>query len=110
MNEKHYKEKLSGFVNHELHGDERQSIAEHLLQCADCRSEHDAIKLGACLASHLKQTDAPENLWHKIEKALDGKEEKIKVSTIPNFAFFGSRAVAARRASVSPADSRGTRS
>ncbi|HVE57467.1 MAG TPA: FecR domain-containing protein [Pyrinomonadaceae bacterium] len=95
MNEKHYKEKLSGFVNHELHGDERQRVAEHLLQCADCRSEHDRIKLGASLASHLKQTDAPENLWHKIEKALDGKEEKMKISPVPNFAFFGSRAAAA---------------
>jgi len=95
MSEKHYKEKLSSFVNHELQGDERQKVAEHLLQCIDCRSEHDAIKLGAGLASHLKQTDAPENLWHKIEKALDGKEEKVKVSPIPHFAFFGSRAVAA---------------
>jgi hypothetical protein len=96
MNEKHYKEKLSSFVNHELQGDERQKIAEHLLQCADCRSEHDAIKLGADLASHLKQTDAPENLWRKIEKALpDANEEKAKVSLVPNFAFFGSRAFVA---------------
>lgn len=91
MSEKHYKEKLSSFVNHELQGDERQKVAEHLLQCADCRSEHDRIKLGAGLASHLKQTGAPENLWHKIEKALDGKEEKAKGALFPNFAFFGSR-------------------
>ena len=95
MNEKHYKEKLSSFVNHELHGDERQMVAEHLLQCADCRSEHDQVKLGAALASHLKQTDAPENLWRKIENTLDGKAEKSKAALLPNFAFFGSRAFAA---------------
>jgi hypothetical protein len=91
MNEKHYKEKLSSFVNHELPNDERQAIAEHLLQCADCRSEHDQIKFGATLASSLKQRDAPENLWPKIEKSLGGKEEKVKVSLIPGFEFFGSR-------------------
>ncbi len=95
MSEKHYKEKLSSFVNHELPNDERQRIAEHLLQCVDCRSEHDQIKLGAALASQLKQTDAPENLWSKIETALDGKEEKVKAALLPNFAFFGSRAFAA---------------
>lgn len=95
MIEKHYKEKLSSFVNHELPNDERQQIAEHLLQCADCRSEHDQIKLGAALASQLKQTDAPENLWSKIENALDGKQEKAKATLIPNFVFFGSRAFAA---------------
>ncbi len=94
MNEKHYKDKLSEFVNHELVQDERQLIAEHLLQCAGCRSEHDRIKLGAGLASRLNQRDAPENLWHKIENNLD-KKEKARVSLMPNFAFFGSKSVLA---------------
>jgi hypothetical protein len=93
MNEKHYKEKLSGFVNHALEHDERQTVAEHLLQCAECRAEHDEIKLGASLASALKQTDAPENLWHKIENALDKKQEKAAL--LPNLAFFNLRVLAA---------------
>ncbi len=91
MNEKHYKEKLSEFVNHELANDEHQAIGEHLLQCAECRAEHDEIKLGAALASQLKQANAPENLWYKIETALNEKGEKA----IPVFAFFGSRPFAA---------------
>ena len=94
MNEKHYKEKLSSFVNHELAQTERQAIGAHLLLCADCRAEHDEIKLGAALAIQLKPADAPESVWNKIENALDGKE-KAQVSLIPNFAFFGSRAVVA---------------
>ncbi len=94
MNEKHYKEKLSAFVNHELQGDERQQFAEHLLLCADCRREHDEIKLGAAFASDLKQLDAPENLWNKIENSLDGKDEKAKFSFFPNFAFSDSIAIA----------------
>lgn len=96
MSEKHYKENLSSFVNHELPVDERQEIAEHLLQCADCRSEHDQIKLGAALASQIAQADAPENLWQKIENGLDGKKEKGAL--IPNFPFFGLRSLAAAAA------------
>lgn len=83
MNEKHYKEKLSAFVNHELANDERQTVGEHLLQCADCRAEHDVIKFGATLAGNLKQTDAPENLWLKIEKRLDEKPKKSFVFLRP---------------------------
>ena len=95
MSEKHYKEKLSSFVNHELPQTEQQAIGEHLLLCADCRAEHDQIKFGAALANKLERTNAPENLWNKIERTLDGKEEKAKVSLIPNFAFFGSRGLVA---------------
>lgn len=96
MSEKHYKEQLSAFVNHDLATDERQAIAEHLLQCAACRAEHDEIKFGAALAGAIKQTDAPELLWKKIENALDGKEEKSKAAFLsPNFAFFGLRGLAA---------------
>ncbi len=87
MNEQHYKEKLSEFINHELANDERQAIGEHLLLCADCRAEHDQIKLGADLASQLKHTDAPENLWNRIENALDGKE-KAKSFFFAEFSVF----------------------
>jgi hypothetical protein len=91
MNEKHYKERLSRFVNHELSNDERQEIAGHLLLCADCREEHDRIKLGAALAANLPRADAPEAVWTNIENALDGREEK----RFPAFPFFGSPALAA---------------
>jgi hypothetical protein len=96
MNEKHYKEKLSEFVDHELAGDERQAVAEHLLQCADCRAEHDRVKLGAAFASRLKQADAPEILWQKIERALDEKKEKAPL--IYGLSFFGARGLAAAAA------------
>lgn len=99
MNEKHYKENLSAFVNHELPNDERQEIAEHILQCADCRREHDEIKLGATLANHLKRADAPANLWNKIENALDGEPES-RASLFPQSSFFGSRGFAATTAGL----------
>jgi hypothetical protein len=90
---KHYTEKLSEFVDHELANDERQAVAEHLLQCAECRAEHDEIKFGAALAGRLQQADAPENLWNRIENSLDGKAERN--SRLPNFAFFSLRGLTA---------------
>ncbi len=93
MNEKHYKEKLSEFVNHELAKDEQKLIGEHILLCAECRAEHDEIKFGAALASELKQTNAPENLWNKIENSLDKKESNV--ASVPIFAFLNLRGLAA---------------
>ena len=72
----HIQEKLFAYLNHELPQSERQEIAEHLLNCPECRAEHDEIKLGAALATNLKQTDAPETLWCKIENALNQREQK----------------------------------
>ena len=90
MKEKHVQEKLSAYLNHELPKEERQAIAEHLLQCENCRNEHDEIKLGAALASQLQRADALENLWSKIENALDEKKQS-QTSLLPQFSFFSSR-------------------
>src|SRR5688572_28297390 len=92
--EKHYKKEISAYLNHELPKERRQAIAEHLLQCEGCRKEHDEIKFGADLASHLKRADAPLGTWNKIEKALD-KKGKTQVALFPQFSFFDSRAFVA---------------
>ncbi len=81
MKEKHYKEKLSAFVNHELSADERQEVGEHLLYCQECRHEHSEIKFGAeLLSQHLQSADAPPNLWRRIEAELDGDDRTRTVS------------------------------
>jgi len=92
MQDIHITEKLFAYLNHELPKEERQAIAEHLLQCESCRREHDEIKFGAALASNLKRADAPENLWNEIENALDGKKQS-QTSLIPQFSFFNSRSL-----------------
>jgi FecR protein/Putative zinc-finger len=84
---KHYKEQLSAYLHHELPKDERQLIAEHLLQCDDCRREHDQIKLGVNLASNLHQAEAPNSVWNEIKSELDGKQTP-QLSLIPQFSFF----------------------
>ncbi len=70
MKDKHYIEKLSEYINHELPHDERPCIAEHLMICESCRKEHDEIKLGAELARTLGQADAPIGVWNSIDLAL----------------------------------------
>lgn len=90
----HITEKLSAYLNHELPKDERQAIAEHLLQCETCRKEHDEIKFGATLAGNLKPIDAPENTWTEIKNALDEKENTTS-SVLPQIPFFNFRGVLA---------------
>jgi hypothetical protein len=100
MQDIHIKEKLSAYLNHELAKDERQALAEHLLQCEKCREEHDRIKLGAALASRLKRSDAPAGLWSEIENALDEKPQRQASSKIPTFPFFNLRGLSATAAAL----------
>lgn len=90
MNDKHYKEELSAFLNQELSKEQRQAIAEHLMQCDECRREHDAIKLGSAIASNLRQTDALESVWAGIEAKLAGRAAP-QMGLIPEASFFNLR-------------------
>lgn len=72
MGTKHYKEQLSAFADQELSKEDRQTIAEHLMNCDECRGEYHTIKLGAGLALKLESVDAPSDVWRSIESELDG--------------------------------------
>ena len=73
MSTKHYNQQLSAFVDQELNKEDRQVVAEHLMNCDECRQEYHDVKLGAGLASRLEPTDAPESVWRGIEVELDGQ-------------------------------------
>ena len=73
MSTKHYNQQLSAFVDQELNKEDRQIVAEHLMNCDECRSEYHDVKLGAGLGSRLDQVDAPESVWQGIELELDGQ-------------------------------------
>lgn len=91
---KHYKEQLSAYLHHELPKEERQLIAEHLLQCEDCRKEHDEIKLAVSLAINLPQTDAPKSVWEEISGKLDDTQ-KPPLSLITIGSFFNTKGLIA---------------
>ncbi|MEQ1642970.1 MAG: FecR domain-containing protein [Pyrinomonadaceae bacterium] len=92
MSKLHYKERLSEFVDQQLPADLRQAVGEHLMQCDECRREHDAIRLGAGLAAKLGRSDAPANLWMGIENELDG--DHAHVTMIPDRRPFNLRLAA----------------
>lgn len=92
MKEKHYNEKLSAFLDHELSAEEKQKVGEHILHCQECRKEHDEIKFAGDLAKNLERTDAPSSTWRNIEAELEGK--KVAVN------FFKPRFLAAAFASL----------
>ncbi len=103
MNRIHVTKKISGYIDNEFSQDERKLVAEHLLVCEMCRCEHDELKLGATLASHLAVKDAPAEIWANIENELDGGRGP-NLSLIPDPARLSWRngfALAAAVASVS---------
>lgn len=90
MSEKHYKSMLSAFVGRELAPDEQEEIARHLMQCSDCRAEHDVVKFGANLAATITRHDAPLSVWNEIAAGLDARSVP-RMTLIPDVSYFGMR-------------------
>ena len=84
--QQHYKSTMSAFVDHELSKAEHQVIAEHLMQCTNCRSEHDRVQLGVACAGKLQRFDAPDRVWNKIENTLD-YQTSPQMTLIPTAKF-----------------------
>lgn len=99
MSKKHYNQQLSAFVDQELNKEDRQVVAEHLMNCDQCRREYHDVKLGAGLASGLEQTDAPENVWLQIEADLDGQRTP-RLEAFSHRSWFDLRQVGALAAAV----------
>src|SRR5687768_15312319 len=93
MKVKHYKSMLSAFVNHELGGAEQEEIGRHLMQCGDCRGEHDRVKLGSALAATMTGHDAPQRVWNSIETELEERSGP-GLTLIADASYFGPRNVA----------------
>jgi anti-sigma factor RsiW len=65
---KHVGDDLSAFVDGILPAEQSVRISEHLQHCQSCRKEHDDVRFGAALATHLGGADAPEGLWNALER------------------------------------------
>ncbi len=89
MVEKHYKDQLGAFVDHELSKELQQEIGAHLMQCGECRREHDRIKLGAQLAQRMERENASPHIWEAIEEKLDGRRvpQMSLIASTPHFGF-----------------------
>ena len=94
MSTKHYNQQLSAFVDQELNKEDRQVVAEHLMNCDECRREYHDVKLGAGLASHLEPADAPESVWRGIESELDG-HRTLRLEAFSKASWFDLRQIGA---------------
>ena len=71
MFSKHVTSELSAYCQEELSATRARAVAEHVMQCAQCRSQLDEIKFGIKLAEQLPQVAAPEQMWSHIESLLE---------------------------------------
>jgi len=80
MFSKHVHKELSAYCHDELPPEEMRRVAEHLIGCNSCRAEHEEIKLGAKLAEHLPQVQAPASLWADLQlrAASEPRESVIR--------------------------------
>jgi hypothetical protein len=96
MFNKHVTKLLSAYCDGELSPDQSGRVAEHLLACDRCRSEHDEIGLGVQLAKQLPLAPAPAEMWSEIEALLDHQSHKpILMPRASREAAFGWHRVAA---------------
>lgn len=63
----HVTRELSAYCNDELSPEESSRVAEHLIRCRRCRSEHEVVRFGVSVAERLPLIQAPESLWSAIE-------------------------------------------
>lgn len=86
MFSQHVSKDLSAYCHGELGPAETQQLAEHLLACARCRTEFEAVKLGVKFAERLPDLVAPASLWSEIERSSQsGGPEAIRARVSVNF-------------------------
>ena len=54
---------LSGLVDNELSPDEKNAVAEHLADCAECRKEYARLMKLKAVTEGMKYIDLPDRLW-----------------------------------------------
>jgi predicted anti-sigma-YlaC factor YlaD len=69
----------AAYFDGELTPAESNRVAEHLLVCARCRAEFDAVKSGIGIANQIEIVPAPEDLWSGINTRLDQPNTKPRL-------------------------------
>src|SRR5690242_18310286 len=82
MFSKHVTKDISAYCQSELPAEASREFAEHIISCAQCRSEFEKIKSGIRFAEQLPPVPAPETLWIGIEASL-GQVQRIAVRGRP---------------------------
>lgn len=90
MEDTHYKDELSAYLNGEVDDERKRSIEAHLTACETCRIEFDQVSLGSRLARELEPYDAPESVWANITATID-RRDATSFGILPTSTGFGLR-------------------
>ena len=76
MNDRHpspdrWNDRLSEYLDDELEPAERAALEAHLTECAECRTDLDALRAVAARAAALPDTPPDADLWPGVAAALD---------------------------------------
>jgi Putative zinc-finger/FecR protein len=74
MFDRHPSRRLAAYLDDELVSNERRRVETHLAACERCRGERDEVRQGMALLESLPLAQAPDQLWTRIEAALDHPE------------------------------------
>src|SRR5262245_52864393 len=79
----HVTNDLSAYCHGELSAERSREVAEHVMSCPGCRSELEEIKLGVKLAEQIPFESAPDDMWAKIESALEQQPiEEVRMPSL----------------------------
>lgn len=85
MFRRHVHNQLAAYHHGELAASERQRVAAHLAQCAQCQAAYEQIAFGAQMAAQMaaqgKTAPVPTQLWADLTDQLDAQAEREFVQT-----------------------------
>jgi putative zinc finger protein len=76
MNDRHpspdrWNDRLSEYLDEELEANERTALEAHLVACAECRADLDALRAVTARAASLRDTPPEADLWPGVAAALE---------------------------------------
>jgi hypothetical protein len=77
---RHVSHRLAALIDGQLSPQQAGRVERHAARCADCRAEHERIRLGMELLDHLPQIEPPDGIWTAIEA---GFQEQRSVARHP---------------------------
>ena len=95
-----WNDRLSDYIDGELEPSERRALEAHLLDCADCRADVDALRAVVARAESLTDTPPTSNLWPGIAARIGARPAGRTTLATRRFAFTLPQLIAASLALI----------
>lgn len=98
MSERHVNDRLDEWVDGRLPADDAREVERHLVACASCRAEADALRaVRAAVAGRGDDVELPAGLEDRIRGLLDAEDAAARKQASPAGAAVGAPRFAGRR-------------